>query len=109
MQRKENYDPNQPVCGNQADFNIAFRKAVKNDIEQKMDKAGAWLYVSAVVLLIFLVWAILLAMQVPPGPERVEHLVFAIVFSPIYVLAYYLGVMGDGKSGRFGMCGCNAK
>lgn len=92
------------VCDNQADFNKAFREAVKND----MKKNKPWIYVSTVLLLIFLIWAVLLAMQVPKGSERVEHLLFAMLFSPVYVLAYYLGILGK-NSAQFGMCGCSSK
>lgn len=100
----EFYDPNQPVCNNQDDFNIAIRKAVKYDLQQTEKKAKPFMYVSAALMFIFIVWAMLLAMQIPRGPERISHLVFAIVFSPVYVIGYYLGMMGSGA--KMG-CGCS--
>lgn len=90
----EYYDPNKPVCDNQSDFNHAFRKALKHNNKENLKKARPWMYVYMVLWLIFLVWALMLAIQVPAGPERVEHLVFALVFGPAYVLAYYLGSLG---------------
>jgi len=95
----EFYDPNKPVCDNQSDFNQALRKAIKYNNKEDMKKARPWLYVYLVLYMIFVVWALLLAMKVPPGPERVEHLVFALVFGPAYVLAYYLGALGGGGGG----------
>ena len=106
-QFEENYDPNKPVCDNQDDFNMALRKALKYNEKQDMKKAKPWVAVYLVLWLIFFIWAIILAMKVAPGPERVEHLIFAMVFSPVYVLAHYLGVMKDnGMMGfRGGGCG----
>lgn len=92
---KEYYDPNKPVCNNQDDFNQAFRKAIKYDNKETMKKAKPWAFVYMVLWFIFIVWALLLAMKVPAGPERIEHLVFAMVFGPAYVLAHYLGSMGN--------------
>jgi len=102
MQRprlREGYDPNSNVCTNQDDFNEAFRKALKYNDKENMKKAKPWVYVYVVLWVIFFIWAIMLAMQVPPGPERIEHLIFAIVFSPAYVLAYYLGIINKPGSG----------
>jgi hypothetical protein len=93
---QEHYDPDQNVCTNQDDFNVAFRKAIDYNNRKNNRKIQAWLYVYGVIWLIFFIWAIVLAMQMPVGVERVEHLVFAMVFSPIYVIAYYLGG-GNGK------------
>lgn len=78
------------ICDSQDDFNSAFRKAVKYTNKENMKKAEPWMAISGVVLMIFLIWALMLAMKLPPGPQKTEHLLFAILFSPIYVLAYYL-------------------
>lgn len=91
MSRPEYYDPNSNVCTNQDDFNMALRKAIEFNARKNNRRIQPWLYVYAVIWLIFFIWAIVLAMQMPVGPDRVEHLVFAMVFSPIYVIAYYLG------------------
>ena len=96
---REYYDPNKPVCENQDDFNRAFRKAIKYNNKENMKKARPWIYVYLVLWLIFMVWGILLAMKIAPGPERVEHLLFALVFGPAYVLAYYLGALPNDTYG----------
>lgn len=96
----ENYDPNKPVCDNQSDFNEAFRKAIKENNKKNMKENRPWMIVYMVIWLIFLIWGVMLAMQVPQGPDRVSHLVFAIVFPPVYVLSYYLsGMNGRAKMG----------
>lgn len=83
------------VCDTQDDFNVAFDKAIKQNNKDAMKKSTPWIYVYIVLLMIFFVWALVLAMQVPPGPGRLVHLVLAMVFSPIYVLAYYLGALEE--------------
>jgi hypothetical protein len=94
---EENYDPNSNVCVNQSDFNVAFRKAIKHNNKENMKKAKPWVYVYLVLWLIFFIWAIMLAMQVPAGPQRTMHIVFAVVAAPAYVLAHYLGALGGSK------------
>ena len=88
---EENYDPNQPVCNNQADFNQAYHNALKYNQESFVEKSKPWIYVYIVLWLVFFIWGLLIAMKVPAGPERTEHILFAIVFSPVYVFAHYLG------------------
>jgi uncharacterized membrane protein YgcG len=108
--KKENYDVNQNVCGNQDDFNMAVKAAIKYTKKEDMKKARPWATICSVIWLIFLFWALMLAMRMPVGSERVEHVLFAIVFSPAYVLAHYLGVFVGSSSeasmgfARFG-CG----
>lgn len=97
---RENYNPNAPVCDNQADFNQAFHEAVKYNRKKEMNKDKPWMYVYVVLWLIFFVWAIVIAMKVSTGNDRTIHLVFAILFAPAYVLAYYLGMMDKGGMGN---------
>jgi hypothetical protein len=89
----EGYDPNQSVCDNQADFNQALQAGIKYNKQQAVKQAGVWMWVYLIAYFIFFVWAIILALQVAPGAERTEHVVFAVVFGPIYVLSYYLGLL----------------
>lgn len=78
------------VCDNQDDFNVAFNKALKENVKKVEKDAQPWMAVYVIVWVIFFIWAIALGMKVSPGPQRVSHLVFAMVFSPIYVIAHYL-------------------
>jgi cytochrome bd-type quinol oxidase subunit 2 len=104
---KENYDQDKPVCDNQDDFNQALRVAIKQNREDLMEEQKPWLLVYTVMWLIFMVWAILLAMQA--DSNRVLHLVIAILFSPLYVISHYLSKMMDnsreGESASFGFVG----
>ena len=47
------------------------------------------IYLAIHLLLLF--WAVALALQVPAGPERTEHVLFSIIFAPLYILSHYLG------------------
>lgn len=107
---KERYDPTKPVCGNQLDFNMAFKKAINYTNKENAKKARPWATVCAIIWLIFFFWALMLAMKIPAGPERVEHVLFALVFSPAYVLAHYLGALSKGESASMGFArfGCGA-
>lgn len=75
------------ICDSQDSFNVALRSGLKYNSDENLNEAKPWLYVYVVLWVIFLLWAMMLAMQVPAGSERVLHVVFAIVFSPIYVIA----------------------
>ena len=89
---QENYDPKQPVCNNQDDFNQAFQQALKETAKDDLKKNRTYLIVYMVLWVIFFLWALFLAMQVPPGDGRTIHLVFAMLASPVYVLSHYLSM-----------------
>ena len=114
--RFEGYDPMGNVCANQDDFDQAVHAAIKYSRKKKMQDCKPWGYVIVVLWFICLVWALLLAMQVPAGHERVEHIVFGLIFSPVYIIAHYLGMFSKTQSDlvspaalgfRFGMGGCS--
>ena len=87
------------VCDNQNDFNKAFDKALKQNNKDSRKKNKPWVSVLMVILLIFTVWAIVLAMQVERGEKRIMHFIFAFLFSPVYVFSYYLTMlMGQSSS-----------
>jgi hypothetical protein len=92
------YPLNMNICGSQDNFNHAFDKAVRYTEKENLKKVKPWVYVSATLWLVFFVWALLLAMQVEAGQNRLVHLVLAMVFSPVYVLSYYIGVVSDDKN-----------
>ena len=87
---KEEYNPDKPVCDNQNDFNVALRNAIKYNGKENMKNMGGWIALYLVLYLIFVLWAVFLAAKVPPGPQRTQHVLFALLFAPAYVLAYYL-------------------
>lgn len=80
------------VCDNQTDFNDAFHQAVKYNDKQSVKDMKGWVWLYIAIFLVFFVWAIILAMKAPKD-QRTVHLVLALVFSPAYVLAYYVGLL----------------
>ena len=94
----ENYSEDQmtgSVCGSQADFNVAVQEAVKYNNRQYMKQTRGWAEICSVIWLIFMVWALVLAMKIHKGPKKIEHILFALLFPPIYVLSYYLSFFGS--------------
>lgn len=90
----EKYDPAKPVCDNQGDFNVAFRKALRSNEKENMKKLGNWVYVYVLLWILFLFWAVCLALKcTKEGPERVLHVSLAILLGPVYIISYYLNQM----------------
>ena len=77
------------LCDNQDNFNDAFYKALKHSRKKDNKKMASGVGIYLVFHLIFLFWAIMLALKQPKN-QQIVHLTLAIVFSPVYVLAYYL-------------------
>ena len=77
------------LCNNQDDFNDAFYKALKHSRKKDNKKMASGVGVYMLIHLIFLFWAIILALK-QPKDQQIVHLTLAMVFSPVYVLAYYL-------------------
>lgn len=77
------------LCDNQDDFNDAFYKALKHSRKKDNKKMASGIGVYMLIHLIFLFWAIILALK-QPKDQQIVHLTLAMVFSPVYVLAYYL-------------------
>lgn len=77
------------VCETQDKFNNAFEGAVKY-VEKKERPSRFLRLVSLIVMIAFVAWALLLADKIDSGNDKIVHLVLAIVFSPFYIIAYYL-------------------
>jgi hypothetical protein len=75
------------VCQDQHKFNDAFYKALKH-ADKKVTPKPIVLYV--VIHIIFLVAAIMIATATQPKENRLIHYTLAIMFAPVYVLAYIL-------------------
>jgi len=50
-----------------------------------------------VIHFILLFWGVMLALNSQPPENRVVHIVLAMVFSPLYVLSYYINKIASGK------------
>lgn len=77
------------LCDNQDSFNDAFYKALKNSRKEDNKKMASGVGVYLLIHLIFLFWGIMLALK-QPKDQQIVHITLAMVFSPAYVLAYYL-------------------
>lgn len=77
------------VCDTQDDFNHAFREAVK--YVDKKETPKMWVQLVAMgILLVFIVWALVLASRVGGSSDQKVHFVLALVFAPFYIISYYL-------------------
>lgn len=64
-----------------------------NDKDDNTSTSSGNTIYSAIVIFIyilFLFWAIILAMKVNDKDHRILHIALAILVSPVYVLSYYL-------------------
>lgn len=76
------------VCQNQDTFNQSMNQAVKY-IEKKNRPGKIVQLVALAVLFIIVLWALMLASKVDSNDQTL-HYVLAMVFSPVYILSYYL-------------------
>jgi hypothetical protein len=85
------------VCDDQQTFNKAVRNAIQHiddDDDNKQQNQTAKVIVS-VIMLVFYLWALLLAMRVTDPQHRVLHIILALLTGPLYVLSFYLGMMDN--------------
>lgn len=91
------------VCTDQKTFNKAVKKAIDHlDDEDDKDTNQTARMIMTLIMLTFYFWALLLALKVSDSQHRVLHIILALLTGPIYVLAYYLGMM-EGMEGMKGM------
>lgn len=80
------------LCDDQDTYNNAFYKALKYSRKKEENKVMGSLCVYMIIHMVFLIWGIFLAFK-QPLEQRVIHITLAIVFSPVYVLAYYMNML----------------
>lgn len=77
------------VCQDQMTFNNAVSTALETYAdERKVSSATMTIYF--ILMLIFFIWALVLAFGMKRGNERLLHIILAMILSPIYVISYYL-------------------
>ena len=84
------------VCTDQATYDAAFQHAVKkyqNTDECTTTRCKTTMAIVYILMLIFCIWAIILAMRVQDKEHRTLHLIFAITMGPIYVICYYSSML----------------
>lgn len=79
------------LCDNQDKFNKAFYDALKDSRKKDTKTSTPAIYVYIVLHTIFLIWGVMLAFK-QPREQRVVHITMSMVFSPAYVMAYYLNM-----------------
>lgn len=77
------------VCQDQVTFNHAFKNAVHAYNKSYMEENQTYLTVVMIVWLLLTVWAVMLAARIRDPNERIEHIIFAVLFPPLYIVAYY--------------------
>ena len=78
------------VCDDQDTFNQAVYNAMK--YEKKRERPSKTVHmVASIIYIILLFWAVSLAMKMTPKSETIEHVLLAILFPPVYIIAYYMG------------------
>jgi hypothetical protein len=78
------------VCDDQNTFNQAFHDAVKYELKKEKPNKTAQI-VGSIIYIALLFWAVSLAMKIQPKSESVEHILLAVLFPPVYIMAYYIG------------------
>ncbi len=93
MDKDKEEESKENVCLDQKTYNNAFIKAFRNynntEDECKTDICRTHMTIFKVILILFYIWAALLACKVEDKNERIIHLIFAFLTGPVYVLAHY--------------------
>ena len=93
--KEEKKDVN--VCQNQDSFNNAFQQALneypKKEYDQLTSPQKTSIMIQRIIYivlgLIFIVWAVMLAQK---SNDKTLHTLLAIIFSPLYILSYYISI-----------------
>jgi uncharacterized membrane protein YvbJ len=78
------------VCQNQDTFNQSVNQAIKY-VDKKNMPSKTVQIIALVIFFVILLWALMLASK--SGMDKTLHYVLAMVFSPVYILSYYLARM----------------
>ena len=92
--RRVRDDQEGDVCSNQARFNSAIEEALD---EYKGTVSDGALAVTAILYLVFLTWALYLAVMSarknPGAPSAQLNTMFAVIAPPLYVIVHYLNAL----------------
>jgi hypothetical protein len=94
QQNIDEYDEKKNVCNNQANYNVALRKAIDYNDRKNMIQAIPFIKLYIILWAITFTWAILLALKVSEPEHRVIHVTLAAIFSPAYLIGHYLVQLG---------------
>ena len=93
-QNEQNEQNGQNICKDQKSYNKAFKNALNtynlSENECKTDICKLKNNIFSIIVLVFYLWALLLASKVKDKEQRIIHFIFAILTGPIYVISYYI-------------------
>lgn len=93
------------ICSDQDAYNHAFKKALNKYKKDEDVKYGlrcgendigckVGMIVMFIIMILFYLWALILALKVSEPEHRILHVLFALATGPLYVLAYYASSLG---------------
>lgn len=91
MRQNNMRNKNGSPCEDQKSFNKALRNAIEYNREKDMEEGQVAMWVLLALWLLLIVWAVNVVSDMPRGANRVLHGTAAIVASPAYLIAHYLG------------------
>lgn len=82
-------------CTNQNQFNDAFKTALDNYKSDEMKKYDSQYFrttcfIFSLTYLIFMIWAVILALKISKPDQRILHVTLALISGPAYVFGYYI-------------------
>jgi 4-hydroxybenzoate polyprenyltransferase len=77
------------VCQNQDSFNKAMRNAIKYERKKEMSSRVS-LIIAMTISVLLIIWAMCLVFSLNIQNSKIIHYVLAILFSPIYIISYYI-------------------
>jgi hypothetical protein len=94
------------VCMNQDTYNQAFGEALDEYKKEQEVRYGFRcgdndmgckinVLVMSIIMIIFYLWALLLALKIKDPEHRTLHVLFALATGPLYVLAHYASMLGS--------------
>ncbi len=93
------------LCQDQDSYNAAFKKALNKYKKEEEVKSGlrcadgdtgckVSLVVAFIIMILFYLWALILALKVSDQEHRTLHVLFALATGPLYVLSHYAAKLG---------------
>ena len=97
------------ICMDQNSYNQAFKSALNQYKKDEQIKYGyrcadddssckAGVGIMFIIMIIFYLWALILALKVNDKEHRTLHVLFALATGPLYVLSHYASMLGGGKA-----------
>jgi hypothetical protein len=76
------------VCQDQESMNKAIKKTIIQSIRENRPSQSSMTF-SLIIMILLIFFSVSLALRVPPNVRQI-HVMFAIIFSPFYIISYYI-------------------